>query len=106
MKLINTFFTAIIFLLISSPVLAQNNCIYKDPVFKLDFGTIADNNVPLMYGIENYKTKAGQCPDDGFYSFAASINNCFAGKWHNLSEDHTAGDVNGKMMIVNAAEKL
>ena len=106
MKLINTSFAAIIFLLISSPVLAQNNnCIYKDPVFKLDFGTTTDNKVPLMYGIENYKTKAVQCPDDGFYSFSASINNCFAGKWHNLPEDHTPGDVNGKMMIVNASEK-
>ena len=106
MKLINTCFTVVLFLLISSPVQAQNNnCIYKDPVFKLDFGTIDIDGVPLMYGIENYKTKAGQCPDDGFYSFAASINNCFAGKWHNLPEDHTPGDVNGKMMIVNAAEK-
>jgi len=106
MKLSITFFAAIIFLLISSPALAQsNNCIYKDPVFSLDFGTNANDGVPLMYGIENYKTKAGPCPDDGFYSFAASINNCFAGKWHNLPEDHTPGDVNGKMMIVNATVK-
>ena len=106
MKLIPNSFTAMLFLLISSPMLAQNNnCIYKDPVFKLDFGTTTNNGAPIMYGIENYKTKTGQCPDDGFYSFDAFINNCFAGKWHNLPEDHTPGDVNGKMMIVNAAEK-
>ncbi len=108
MKLINTFFIAIAFLLtlISYPLLAQkNNCIYKDPVFSLNFGTIANDGVPLMYNIDNYKKSTSACPSDGAYSFASSINNCFAGKWHNLPEDHTQGDVNGKMMIVNAAEK-
>lgn len=108
MKFINTCFASIIFslLLISYPLLAQKkNCIYKDPVFTLNFGTVASNEVPLMYNIENYKITTGLCPNDGFYSFATSINNCFAGKWHNLPEDHTPGDVNGKMMIVHAAEK-
>jgi hypothetical protein len=99
MKLFNICFTAIIvlLLLISNPLLAQkNSCIYKDPVFSLSFGTIANDGVPLMYNIENYKKTTGSCPNDGFYSFASTINNCFAGKWHNLPEDHTAGDVNGK----------
>ena len=108
MKLTNTFFTAIVFLLllISNLLLAQkNNCIYKDPVFSLNFGTTANNGVPLMYNIENYKTSTVSCPDAGFYSFTTSINNCFPGKWHNLPEDHTPGDMNGKMMIVHAAEK-
>jgi hypothetical protein len=108
MKLTNTFFiaTVLLLLLISNPLLAQNkNCIYKDPVFSLNFGTIANDGVPIMYNIENYKATTGSCPNNGFYSFAGSIDNCFAGRWHNLSEDHTPGDVNGKMMIVNAAEK-
>jgi len=108
MKLINTFFTAILFLLllIGNSLQAQkNNCVYKDPVFSLNFGTTTSNGVPLIYNIENYKLKAGLCPDAGFYSFATSTENCFTGKWHNLPEDHTPGDVNGKMMIVNAAEK-
>ena len=108
MKLINTCITAIIFLLLllSNSLKAQNNnCVYKDPVFFLDFGTTTNDGVPLMYNIENYKKATGSCPNDGFYSFANSINNCFAGIWHNLPEDHTPGDVKGKMMIVNAAEK-
>lgn len=108
MKLINTFFVLIPFslLLICNPLMAQkNNCIYKDPVFTLNFGTIANNSVPVMYNIENYRTETGSCPDAGFYSFTTSTESCFAGKWHNIPEDHTAGDVNGKMMIVNASEK-
>jgi hypothetical protein len=36
---------------------------------------------------------------------ATVLSNCFEGKWHSLPEDHTPGDVNGKMMIVNASEK-
>jgi hypothetical protein len=108
MKLIKKKIAVVVFLLslLSNALLAQkNNCVYKDPVFFLDFGTIANDGVPLMYNIENYKKTTGSCPNDGFYSFASSINNCFAGKWLNLPEDHTAGDDNGKMMIVNAAEK-
>lgn len=108
MKFINSCFTVILFslLLISKDALSQkNNCVYKDPVFTLNFGTITNNGVPVMYNIENYRAKTGSCPDAGFYSFTSSTENCFAGKWHNIPEDHTAGDVNGRMMIVNAAEK-
>jgi hypothetical protein len=107
MKLINTFFAAITFslLLISNQLPAQNNCIYKDPVFTLDFGTIAKDGSPTMYNLKNYNKTTGSCPKDGFYSFTTATANCFEGKWHSLPEDHTPGDVNGKMMIVNAAEK-
>ena len=108
MKLINTFFAGITFplLLISSPLAAQNNnCIYKDPVFTLNFGTIEKDGAPTMYNLKNYNKTNGSCPNDGFYSFTTATVNCFTGKWHNLPEDHTPGDVNGKMMIVNASEK-
>ena len=108
MKLINRCFAVIIFslLLVSNPLLAQNNdCIYKDPVFTLNFGTIAKDGAPIMYNLGNYKNTNGSCPKDGFYSFATTTANCFDGKWHNLPEDHTPGDINGKMMIVNASEK-
>lgn len=91
---------------ISNFLFAQNNsCIYKDPVFTLGFGTNAKDGVPTMYNLKNYNKTNGSCPNDGFYSFATNTSNCFEGKWHNLSEDHTPGDVNGKMMIVNAGEK-
>lgn len=91
---------------ISNLLFAQNNnCIYKDPVFTLNFGTNAKDGVPTMYNLKNYNKTNGSCPNDGFYSFATNTSNCFEIKWHNLSEDHTPGDVNGKMMIVNAGEK-
>lgn len=108
MKPANSFFTFNLFFLlfISNAVLAQNNnCIYKDPVFTLKFGTMANDAAPMFYNLKNYNKANKNCPNDGFYSFASSIDNCFDGKWHSLPEDHTPGDVNGKMMIVNAAEK-
>jgi len=106
MKLLNSCFTIILLLLVCKPILAQKkDCIYKDPVFTLKFGTQANDASPLMYNIENYRVKAGSCPDAGFYSFTSAAENCFAGKWHNIPEDHTPGDINGKMMIVNASEK-
>ncbi len=108
MRLIKPSFATVFFslLLISNYLPAQkNNCVFKDPVFTLNFGNTANEGVSLMYNIENYKIKAGSCPDAGFYSFTTATDNCFTSKWHNLPEDHTPGDINGKMMIVNASEK-
>jgi len=109
MKFINSCFVATLLfflLMISDPLLAQtNNCIYKDPVFTLNFGTLAKDGVPTMYNLKNYNKANGSCPNDGHYSFVNTSSNCFDGKWHSLPEDHTPGDVNGKMMIVNASEK-
>jgi hypothetical protein len=107
MKLKSTSFSLVLFffLLMSKSSEAQkDNCIFKTPVYSVDFGTDTNDGVPVMYNIENYKKTTGYCPKDGFYSFTTSTGNCFDGKWHSLPEDHTPGDVNGKMMIVNAAE--
>ena len=108
MKFTITFFAAIIFLLllIRNPLLAQNkNCIYKDPVFTLNFGTIEKDGAPTMYNLKNYNKTTDACPNDGYYNFTTTTGNCFAGKWHSIPEDHTPGDLNGKMMIVNVSEK-
>lgn len=99
------FLVAGLFFLVSYASNAQkNNCIYKDPVFSLDFGTSLNNNDLVMYNIEKYKKTTGSCPEDGFYNLGTTITDCFEGRWHKLPEDHTAGDNNGKMMIVNGAE--
>jgi hypothetical protein len=96
----------LLLLLLTKPLSAQtNSCVYKDPVFSLDFGTDARNNVPVLYNLEHYKISNGPCPKDGFYNFAMASGTCFEGRWHHIPEDHTPGDVNGKMMIVNGAEK-
>jgi hypothetical protein len=99
MRIDFTYFTGILcsLLLVNTPLLAQRNCIYKDPVFSLDFGTQANTNDPVMYNIEKYKNTKGKCPNDGFYSFGTTLDGCFDGRWHNLPEDHTVGDNNGKM---------
>ncbi|MBL7703369.1 MAG: hypothetical protein JNM14_14050 [Ferruginibacter sp.] len=107
MRLINNCYTHILSLLltVSNCLSAQNNCLYKDPVFTLTFGTVAKDGVPLFYNLKNYTKSKSSCPDDGQYSFATAVSNCFEGKWHHLAEDHTPGDVNGMMMLVNASKK-
>ena len=107
MKFIFTLFNILLFslLLTGNWLYAQNNsCIYKDPVFTLNFGTIAKDGAPTMYNLKNYNKTTDPCPKDGFYSFNTAITNCFEGRWHKVPEDHTPDDVNGKMMIVNASE--
>ncbi len=107
MKLIDTCFAAVIslLLLVCNSLQAQkNNCIYKDPVFTLNFGTLEKDGAPMIYNLKNYNKTTGSCPNNGFYSFAEATVNCFVEQWHSLPEDHTPGDVDGKMMIVNAAE--
>jgi hypothetical protein len=42
------------------------------------------------------------CPSDGYYSFASYTSSCFNDDWHTITEDHTAGDAGGNMMLVNA----
>jgi hypothetical protein len=44
------------------------------------------------------------CPSDGYYSFASYTSECFSDDWHTLSQDHTPGDVDGNMLLVNAGQ--
>ena len=78
-----------------------------------DFGSGTPENGPVYieteYGYSNYTCFA---PWDGFYSITnntdcnGSGGNSFShqasGWWDVLYEDHTVGDVNGYMMVVNA----
>jgi hypothetical protein len=90
----------------SKRILAQTSiCTYGEPVIRIDFGTAADNKEYNLSNVKNYRNAKGGCPDDGYYSFVSYSSDCFGGRWHNLLSDHTIGDVNGKMMIVNASEK-
>jgi large repetitive protein len=73
-----------------------------DPVVKTDFGSGAANPGAALSGITNYGYVTASCPSDGYYTIRNSTSGCFS-SWHTLVEDHTAGDANGYMMIVNAA---
>jgi gliding motility-associated-like protein len=73
-----------------------------DPVVNLTFGSGANPGAPL-YGLTNYTYISSDCPPDGSYTVSNSTSNCFNFTWHNVPEDHTRGDVNGYMMVVNAS---
>ena len=95
-----------IFLLItfsSSKIFAQLcNGSLGDPVVNITFGS-GVNPGSSLNGITNYNYVANDCPNDGNYTIANATNNCFGFTWHSVSEDHSPGDVNGYMMVVNAS---
>jgi hypothetical protein len=78
-------------------------CVYKDPAVTIDFGTLSNTGSIALPTLYNYSVSKTICPNDGQFCFAAFTANCFDGKWHSVMQDHTAGDVNGRMMIVNAS---
>ena len=73
-----------------------------DPVVNITFGSGA-NPGQALNSLTNYNFVSGDCPNDGNYTIANSTSNCFGFTWHSLSEDHTPGDTNGYMMVVNAS---
>lgn len=75
-----------------------------DPVVNITFGSGSNPGGTLPAGsINNYNYTANGCPDDGVYTIVNSTYNCFGSTWHNVGEDHTPGDVNGYMLLVNAS---
>lgn len=85
------------------PSTAQQQVSYtlKDPVTFIHFGR---GNVRDINSSEppQYERVSGSCPIDGHYTFCSSTPGCFNGDWFTLTEDHTPGDANGNMMLVNA----
>ena len=73
-----------------------------DPVVNITFGSGA-NPGPSIGNSTSYTYFAKDCPSDGYYTIAGSSGNCFGGTWHTVAEDHTPGDNNGYMMVVNAS---
>jgi gliding motility-associated-like protein len=74
-----------------------------DPVVNITFGAGSNPGLPIGNSTTNYTYVTNDCPQDGYYTVANSTNSCFGGTWHTLPEDHTPGDVNGYMMVVNAS---
>ncbi len=92
-----------IILLINFVSKAQpGNCTFKPSQFTVHFGS---GNVrdPNSAPHSNYERVSHSCPNDGHYSFVSYTSECFGGNWHTLSSDHTAGDIDGNMLLVNAA---
>ena len=83
--------------------LAQSvNCTFKSPVFTIHFGSgnPRDVNTESLY---NYRRVGNSCPTDGHYTYTSYTSDCFNGDWFTLTEDHTPGDANGNMLLINAA---
>ena len=81
----------------------QENCILKTPQVTIHFGAdgpVSQNNnsVPSRYGRVD-----GYCPTDGHYTYTPYTSRCFRDDWQTLEEDHTAGDVNGNMLLINSS---
>lgn len=67
------------------------------PIFTENFGTGTTNGPALPVGTTTY-TYVDSAPNDGYYTVSSNTN--WFG-WHNTN-DHTGGDTNGRMLIVNA----
>ncbi|HUR10898.1 MAG TPA: hypothetical protein VM012_05990 [Flavitalea sp.] len=79
-------------------------CVFKPPLITIHFGAgnVRDVNVTASF---HYERIPGMCPQDGYYAYASYTSDCFSGDWHTLKEDHTPGDANGNMMLVNASHR-
>jgi len=80
----------------------SNDCIFKDTLLKVDFGTLTRPQEFNLRSLKSYERDNSNCPPDGYYSYSFQTSNCFNGDWITLTEDHTPNDRDGKMFLVNA----
>jgi hypothetical protein len=78
------------------------NCVFKPSQFTIHFGAGNVRDVNSI-SLSNYDRVSTSCPSDGHYSFASYTHACFHDDWHTILEDHTTGDIDGNMLLVNAA---
>lgn len=78
------------------------NCVFKETPIKINFGAGDDYNFKNVE-LANYDRVRTTCPVDGYYSYASYTRNCHDDDWQTLTEDHTPGDVDGNMLLVNGA---
>ncbi len=81
---------------------AQSQCIFKDTLFNINFGTSSSPQEFNLKTMKAYTRDFSDCPGDGYYSYSMRTSECFNGDWITLNEDHTPGDQFGKMFFVNA----
>ena len=79
------------------------DCNFKQPVITIHFGSGNDLHDINTAAELNYDRVGSYCPTDGHYSYTSYTSDCFRGDWLTLEEDHTPGDNEGNMMLVNAS---
>ena len=106
---INVFFhrwlilTCLFFVLQTASVFGQAGCVLQPPMLKIVFGS-RDKSFELNTSlIENYNLINDYCPRDGNYALVSGTRDCFSGHWFNVNQDHTPGDLEGNMLLVNAS---
>ena len=77
-------------------------CVFKKPFFTIHFGTGNVRDVSTT-GSFSYERVRSYCPTDGHYTYTPYTSDCFGGDWFTLTEDHTAADVSGNMLLVNSS---
>ncbi len=80
----------------------QVKCNFNKPFITIHFGK-GDNVQDLNGTNYNYTRVQNYCPQDGHYSYLSRTSDCFGGDWLTIPEDHTPGDVDGNMMVINAS---
>ena len=105
-KLNYLFTLCVAFFLITSARAQTCQGTLGDPVVNVTFGTGTGTTTfaNAAPGATTTYTSANQtCPNDGSYAVSNVTNGCFGSSWHALTEDHTLNDVNGRFVIINAA---
>ncbi|HSB94315.1 MAG TPA: hypothetical protein VLC28_14430 [Flavitalea sp.] len=94
-----------LFFAFSNVVKAQpGDCKLKTAQNVIHFGSGAIEDLNIS-DLPNYVRVGSTCPTDGHYSFVPYTIGCFRDDWHTLNEDHTPGDNDGNMLLVNAAPR-
>jgi hypothetical protein len=97
----------LLFLLFFMPAFCLNaqqlNCAFKPPQVTIHFGrgNVRDVNT----GAIAYSRVNSYCPVDGYFSYTPFTARCFSDDWHTIAEDHTPGDQDGNMLLVNASPR-
>ena len=92
------FFSSILFM-----NLQAQDCLLLPPSIKIDFGNAGKAGEVNLSQLSQYERVMGSCPPDGHYTFTSYTEDCFNGHWITMYEDHTPGDVDGKMLLVNSS---
>jgi gliding motility-associated-like protein len=97
-------FYLILFVLIKPAISKAQTCngSLGEPVVNISFGTGYASASPLKNNITSYTYSSSPCPGDGFYNIVTQTQGCFGNTWHSAT-DHTPGDINGNMMLINAS---
>ncbi|CAN5474446.1 hypothetical protein BH10BAC3_BH10BAC3_03230 [soil metagenome] len=104
MKIISSLLLLTAYLLFVNPAEAQIcSGSLGDPVINITFGAGSNPGGALSAQLPNLGYFSQDCPNDGYYTIINSTNACFADSWHTVPSDHTPGDANGYMMLINAS---